>query len=198
MILVTQIHRASEQNALLFLCAIGFGAGVTLFFYGFRLLQRRRLIVDVPLSIGPRSQSLPVQSEAHHEIVMLSSEPAALKSSEMSQQQKIAAALFRAGIPSPATWATAGATSPGGTQVLTDADAPNDKADSAATHPEDFDPHPRVVLVKGASNKTLPVSCLTKQEVARSLDWKCFLIMWGGAILALSSVYFFIRIETLF
>ena len=51
-------------------------------------------------------------------------------------------------------------------------------------------------LVDGDSVEDWPV--LTKQEVARSLDWKCFLIMWGGAILALSSVYFFIRIETLF
>jgi hypothetical protein len=44
------IEASVDSSELLVFCAIGFCAGVALFFYGFRLLQRRRLILDTPLS----------------------------------------------------------------------------------------------------------------------------------------------------
>jgi hypothetical protein len=44
------ILRASNPAGILIWCAIGFCAGIGLFFYGFRLLLRRRLILDTPLS----------------------------------------------------------------------------------------------------------------------------------------------------
>jgi hypothetical protein len=44
------ILRASNPAGILVWCAIGFCAGIGLFFYGFRLLLRRRLILDTPLS----------------------------------------------------------------------------------------------------------------------------------------------------
>jgi len=44
------ILRASNPAGFLIWCAIGFCAGIGLFFYGFRLLLRRRLILDTPLS----------------------------------------------------------------------------------------------------------------------------------------------------
>ena len=49
-ILVAMLHRSSDPSGLLILCAVGFCAGIGLFFYGFRLLQRRRLILDTPFS----------------------------------------------------------------------------------------------------------------------------------------------------
>ena len=49
-ILTTLIHRSSNPGGLLIFCVVGFCAGLGLFIYGFRLLQRRRLILDTPFS----------------------------------------------------------------------------------------------------------------------------------------------------
>src|SRR6202023_786701 len=48
--LAALIVRSSDPTGLLVWCGIGFCAGIGLFFYGFRLLQRRRLILDTPFS----------------------------------------------------------------------------------------------------------------------------------------------------
>jgi hypothetical protein len=50
MIASTLILHANDPRGLLLYCILGFGAGIALFFYGFRLLQRRRLILDTPFS----------------------------------------------------------------------------------------------------------------------------------------------------
>jgi E3 ubiquitin ligase len=68
----------SPPTGLLIWCGIGFFAGLGLFFYGFRLLQRRRLILDTPLSkirsasmgmveinglaVGPYTMTAPITS----------------------------------------------------------------------------------------------------------------------------------------
>ena len=44
------IVRSSDPTALLVWCGGGFCAGIGLFIYGFKLLQRRRLILDTPFS----------------------------------------------------------------------------------------------------------------------------------------------------
>ncbi len=44
------IVRSSDPTALLVWCGVGFCAGIGLFIYGFKLLQRRRLILDTPFS----------------------------------------------------------------------------------------------------------------------------------------------------
>src|SRR5579863_3101333 len=44
------IHRTQSPIPLVFWCMVGFCAGIGLFVYGFRLLQRRRLILDTPFS----------------------------------------------------------------------------------------------------------------------------------------------------
>jgi hypothetical protein len=122
----------------------------------------------------------------------------------MNQQQKITAALLKAGISSAAAWAAAGVTAagvatPGGVQVLADPKtaAPSGNAGSAA-QTNAFDPHPPVVLMKGTNNKTFLISWHSQQEIARSLGWKCLLMIWGGPALALVSLYFFLGIKSLF
>jgi len=50
MIAASIIHRSSSPGSLVFWCVIGFCAGIYLFFHGFQLLQRRRLILDTPFS----------------------------------------------------------------------------------------------------------------------------------------------------
>jgi hypothetical protein len=125
-----------------------------------------------------------------------------VKTSDMSQQQKIAAALLQAGISSPAAWSAAGvspvAGAPTGIQVLSDpsaADNGNAAPGSAST--SGFDPHPRVVLMKGPVNKTFLISWRSQQELAHSLGWKCALMIWGGPALALLSLYIFLSIKNL-
>ena len=44
------LDRSIDSSELLVFCVVGFCVGIVLFFYGFRLLQRRRLILDTPLS----------------------------------------------------------------------------------------------------------------------------------------------------
>jgi len=119
--------------------------------------------------------------------------------------EKVADALSKAGISNPAAWAAAGLTPTGaGTavQVARDPSASanalsnpsNTESDSAANG---FDPHPRVVLMKGANNKTFLISWRSQKEVARNLAWKSTLMIWGGPVLALVSLYVFLSIEKL-
>ena len=110
--------------------------------------------------------------------------------------QRVADALLKAGISNPAAWAAAGVTSAGaapGVQVIED---PNDQPGSAA-QAAGFDPHPPVALMKGTNNRTFLISWRSQQEVARSLGWKCTVMIWGGPALALISLYIFLGIEHL-
>jgi len=124
----------------------------------------------------------------------------------MTQQQKVTAALLQAGISNPAAWAAAGVQTAGGVQVLTDPAAAtpgtvgNSSPSNTSSSPQanGFDPHPPVVLMKGMNNKTFLISWRSQQEVARSLGWKCALMIWGGPALALLSLYFFLGIKSLF
>jgi hypothetical protein len=52
--------------------------------------------------------------------------------------------------------------------------------------------------MKGVNNKTFLISWRSQQEVARSLGWKCTLMIWGGPLLALLSLYFLVGIKNLF
>jgi len=69
---------------------------------------------------------------------------------------------------------------------------------SSSVQGNGFDPHPPVVLMKGVNNKTFLISWRSQQEVARSLGWKCTLMIWGGPLLALLSLYFLVGIKNLF
>lgn len=130
------------------------------------------------------------QPVLNRELIQLSPEATSIKTSEMTQQQKVAAALVKAGISNPAAWSAAGVTSPGGTdsgvQVIADPDA---GPGNGGSHANEFDAHPPVVLMKGVNNKTFLISWRSQQEVARSLGWKCTLMIWGGPVLALVSLY---------
>jgi hypothetical protein len=54
--------------------------------------------------------------------------------------------------------------------------------------------HPPVVLQKGENNKTFLISWRSQQEVARALAWKCTLMIWGGPVLAMLSLYVLLNI----
>ena len=102
----------------------------------------------------------------------------------MSQQQKIAAALRKAGVSNPAAWTAAGVTE----SALTANPNPNGSSHGSASA-ADFDPHPPVVLMKGKNNPTFLISWRSQRELARSLGWKCTLMIWGGPALSLLCIY---------
>jgi E3 Ubiquitin ligase len=135
------------------------------------------------------------------EVIRLSPESAPLKATDMTQQQKIAAALLKAGISNPAAWTAAGVpTTPAGVQVVEDrgvSDENGDKSNHDGQATAGFDLHPPVVLMKGTNNKTFLISWRSQQEVARSLGWKCTLMIWGGPALALLSLYFLLNFRHL-
>jgi hypothetical protein len=113
---------------------------------------------------------------------------------------------MKAGISNPAAWAAAAAVggSTKGVQVIADPSASTSVAGSSGfshdpgTAANGFDPHPPVVLMKRANNKTFLISWRSQREVARTLEWKSTLMIWGGPVLALLSLYVFLSIEKLF
>lgn len=126
----------------------------------------------------------------------------------MTQQQKIAAALMKAGISNPAAWAAAGVGMKPQTpialpvsQTVTFAPATTKPAPSsaAAATPAmeendvyldtSFDLHPPVVLMKGTHNPAFFISWRSQREVVLSLGWKSTLMIWGGPIVTIACVY---------
>jgi hypothetical protein len=43
--------------------------------------------------------------------------------------------------------------------------------------------------MKGKNNPTFMISWRSQRDLARSLGWKCALMIWGGPALALLSLY---------
>jgi len=166
-----------------------------------------------PLAVDTVVVPEPVKSDpSGQEIVRLS--PASSDSvpvTAMTQQQKIAAALMKAGISNPAAWAAAGVgvkpqtpilrqvpeavspaqilapTSPrmAGTTISAPAAEENDIYLDAA-----FDLHPPVVLMQGTHSPAFFISWRSQREVVISLGWKSALMIWCGPMVTLACVYF--------
>lgn len=132
-------------------------------------------------------------SSASARVIHLSPDAPPTKATEMTQQEKIAAALLKAGISSPAAWTAANVT-PSAAVVNSD---PNGLSLSSAQHGgtnsqpqlDGFDPRPPVVLMKGKNNPTFLISWRSQRDLARSLGWKCILMIWGGPALSLLCLY---------
>jgi hypothetical protein len=124
-------------------------------------------------------------------VIQLSPETSSTKTSDMTQQQRIAAALTKAGISNPAAWSAAGLAQPyAGVHAGTNSST-YVAADSSAG---DFESNPRIVLKKGTNNPTFLISWRSQREVASSLGWKCALMIWGGPALTLLSLYILLTI----
>lgn len=143
---------------------------------------------------GSRGNSFPgSEITAATQVIHLSSDAAPTKAADMNQQQKVAAALLKAGISNPVAWATAGV-APASLAVKSD---PNHQGTMQHGNPlsqsvlsaDAFDPHPPVVMMKGKNNSTFLISWRSQRDVARSLGWKCTLMIWGGPALSLLSLY---------
>lgn len=144
-------------------------------------------------------------SATSREVIHLSPHPGPTTAAEMTQQQKVAAALLKAGISSPAAWAAAGVTpsqdvASGGSNNSGQGNAAksNGQTPAQASPLDGFELHPTVVLMKGKNNPTFLISWRSQRDVARSLGWKCTLMIWGGPALALFSLYLLINLTHLF
>ena len=158
---------------------------------------------DAEVGIDEISQHISAQYGSHLELVRLSPEPTPLRASEMSQQQKIAAALFKAGMSNSALWDTAELRANGGGQALNtpapgDAERFRDQSKSDTDKANGFDPEPLGVLTEGANRKRFLLSQRSQQEAARALGWEYILMIFGGPALALLSLYFLLKIKSLF
>jgi hypothetical protein len=93
-----------EPIALLIVCGMTIAIGISALYAAFR--QRHKLTADtpVPASQNP-AQPLSVEPVSlPKEIIRLPSQPAPSQSAHMSQQEKIAAALEKAGMSHPRGW----------------------------------------------------------------------------------------------
>jgi hypothetical protein len=99
------------------------------------------------------------------------------KTADMTQQQKVSAALLKAGILNPAAWAAAGV--PSAASASPDPNAPLNN----------FELRPPVVLMKGKNNPTFLISWRSQRDLASSLGWKCTAMIWGGPALTLLGLY---------
>ena len=131
-------------------------------------------------------------STASAHVIHLSPSAGPTKAADMTQQQKIAAALLKAGISSPEAWDAAGVTP---LAVAVNGDSNGSRLNSpnsnpqAPTEADTFDFHPPVVLMKGKNNPTFLISWRSQRDLARSLGWKCTLMIWGGPALSLLCLY---------
>ena len=142
-------------------------------------------------------QSLPLSSPSSTQVVHLSPDPGPASTAQMTQQQKVAAALLKAGIASPAAWAAAGVkpsvvavnNDAGGSQQLGGSNGRMQDPLHPTASPDGFDPHPAVVMMKGNNNPTFLISWRSQRDLARSMGWKCTLMIWGGPVLSLLCLY---------
>ena len=107
---------------------------------------------------------------------------------DMNQQQKLAAALMKAGVTNPAAWDAAGVEYPGegGAAVATSAAGGGTAVQDLAS---EFDLNPKTVLMKGENNRTFFISWRSQHGLAQSLGRKSRLMIWGGPALTLLSLY---------
>lgn len=104
---------------------------------------------------------------------------------DSAQQEKISAALMKAGVTNPAAWAAAGISRGTPTaSVVTGAGSA-----AAAPAPETFDAHPPTVLMKGTHDPAFFISWRSQRDVVASLGWKSALMIWGGPALTLLCAY---------
>jgi E3 Ubiquitin ligase len=129
------------------------------------------------------------------QIVRLSDPATVVSAAAMTQQQKIAAALTKAGITNPAAWNAAGLgvravkVEPAASVAVETEIATQDESGNI----EGFDLHPPVVLMKGTHQPAFFISWRSQRDVIKMLGWKSDLMIWGGPVLTLGCIYFLLE-----
>lgn len=120
--------------------------------------------------------------DSHSEVIRLSStveEPA--RAASMSQQGKIAAALLKAGIPNPASWSSPVSDAPVTVKVK---EAQAGEKIASETHVPDR--KTAKTLKPTTEAASLRIAALTPPRPASR---RPAFMLWGGALLALASIY---------
>jgi hypothetical protein len=186
----------SGSNAVLILAAIAGILGLFLFFRGFFRLQHHTTTTSVTPKlassatasaalVATRLSQLPATS-AKTEVIRLTSDETPTTVS-MSQQGKIAAALLKAGIPSPASWNT-------DPETTVDVAASTTKTPSALQTSKlkltPSPPSPTVASPKNEPNKNAPSKSDPKKPVLPKRTQKNYAwMLWAGVTLFVLSVY---------
>jgi hypothetical protein len=126
------------------------------------------------------------------EIVRLSNPGTSSVPGETTQQAKIAAALHKAGITSPAAWQAAGV--PDGNVTVEELPlvsqvAVNGRGMSGSDEQPGFNLGSPIMLMKGENNPTFLISWRSQRDLIRSLAWKSAAMIWCGAALTLLGIY---------
>lgn len=131
---------------------------------------------------------VPAEQESGPEVIRLTETAATVPVTAMTQQQKIAAALSKAGIANPAAWDVAlssGAAAAASVAKISTVTKPQISTQEVGS----FDLHPPVVLMKGSHEPTFFISWRSQRDIVASLSWKSSLMIWGGPALTLLCVY---------
>jgi hypothetical protein len=181
----------SQSGILMIAVALGAITGLFFFFRGFSLLQERRLVIRRSLSKGP-AQSPTITAttsftkagdvpkrDLRAEVIQLSPADVQVGSESMTQQGKIAAALLKAGIPNPATWADQQ------NQIGVRLSDPPASEEAGAARTKDVELSRVLQEVNGTSSRLTALD----QKPYSSPDWKANLMIWGGPILTLACIY---------
>jgi hypothetical protein len=126
-------------------------------------------------------------SDPSQEIIRLSAAAVPVPITEMTQQQKIAAALAKAGIFASTPWAKPKSSVEAGSATATAVEEKHVPVDTNG-----FDLHPPVVLMKGTNEPSFFISWRSQRDVVNSLNWKSSLLIWGSPALTLAGVYFLV------
>jgi hypothetical protein len=179
-----------ESSLWMIPVAIGAIAGLYSFFHGFSILQQQRPLpiripVKPPAHAAPKSVSdtgEPPKRDPRTEVIQLSpNDSGELSSASLSQQGKIAAALLRAGVPSPATWTDEATYA----SVRVADPLAGDKSTDAAPSEAEVSR----VLQQGANAAAFRIPGLNPTASRNGSNREAMLMIWGGPILTLACVY---------
>lgn len=127
------------------------------------------------------------------QVVRLSETNTEVPAAAMTQQQKIAAALSRAGINNPAAWSSTvvgvktSGPEPADSSIAV-ATAVEVKQQAEADDSESFDLHPPVVLMKGTHRPEFFISWRSPRELIQVVEWNSYLMMLGGPALVITCI----------
>lgn len=175
------IVRAFRPTTLQVLCAVGFLHGISLFIYTIR--QRRRPALTntfankQPLNRDSIADQTARSSSVH--VIRLSPRTDAVNVSTMTQQQKIAAALIKAGSIKSESFTTGSSNSSWYDSELHDSESKSPVQVAIAT--------PSTVAGEGNGRIPPHLGALTP------LGWKIYLMFTMSAVLTFLSLYFFLE-----
>jgi hypothetical protein len=187
-----------SSEVVLIVAALGAIGGLSLFFHGFSLLQQRwpvpahrpaklaaHAVPTTTLTTPAATPSgtedtLTSESHARAEIIQLTPHDATeISSASMTQQGRIAAALLKAGVPSPTTWST----EPVHAAIRVD-EPPASNPTSIAS-----DAEVSRALQQNASASAVRIAGLNQAPPSHPSHWKPSLMIWGGPALTLVCIY---------